>query len=359
MGRRRGRRASRSTSSASTPYSLAQYPNYEAHGLAIIALANRIFRWPARDDRARADRGHGRRHGRPRVLLPRFAARRVAVVVAALRRHSRWSGPDHRGLRGPRREPLLGASLQRRSPSRRTGSTDDAGPTRRLPRPGDPRPEPGQPARVLEPLAREGVGARRHALPDPGRRRRRTSTGRTGRSRSHAPLTCSTTPGVDVVGRPVRDRRSAATALYRARRTRFACGRRGRASTRTAGWGARELLAVRRPGRGQGHCSDRPLAPGWCGKDVRSRIADQVGPVGTRPAGQPEIAERHDVRRGGVIHSCQTEDVRAPDATPSRGAPRSRSTRPSRRRELDPSLGDPRQLGAQSGFSYDLRRPQR
>ena len=30
-----------------TPYSLTQYPNYEAHGLAIIALANRIFIWPA------------------------------------------------------------------------------------------------------------------------------------------------------------------------------------------------------------------------------------------------------------------------------------------------------------------------
>ena len=30
-----------------TPYSLTQYPNYEAHGLAMIALANRILRWPA------------------------------------------------------------------------------------------------------------------------------------------------------------------------------------------------------------------------------------------------------------------------------------------------------------------------
>ena len=30
-----------------TPYSLTQYPNYEAHGLAIIAFANRIFLWPA------------------------------------------------------------------------------------------------------------------------------------------------------------------------------------------------------------------------------------------------------------------------------------------------------------------------
>jgi hypothetical protein len=29
-----------------TPYTLAQYPNYEAHGLAIAALGNRIFRWP-------------------------------------------------------------------------------------------------------------------------------------------------------------------------------------------------------------------------------------------------------------------------------------------------------------------------
>ena len=29
-----------------TPYTLAQYPNYEAHGLAIAAFANRILRWP-------------------------------------------------------------------------------------------------------------------------------------------------------------------------------------------------------------------------------------------------------------------------------------------------------------------------
>lgn len=31
----------------STPYALDRYPNYEAHGLAIAALANRIPRWPA------------------------------------------------------------------------------------------------------------------------------------------------------------------------------------------------------------------------------------------------------------------------------------------------------------------------
>jgi hypothetical protein len=29
-----------------TPYTLSQYPNYEAHGLAIAAFANRILRWP-------------------------------------------------------------------------------------------------------------------------------------------------------------------------------------------------------------------------------------------------------------------------------------------------------------------------
>jgi hypothetical protein len=29
-----------------TPYTLAQYPNYEAHGLAAAAFANRILRWP-------------------------------------------------------------------------------------------------------------------------------------------------------------------------------------------------------------------------------------------------------------------------------------------------------------------------
>jgi hypothetical protein len=31
---------------STTPYTLAQYPNYEAHGLAAAAFANRIFRWP-------------------------------------------------------------------------------------------------------------------------------------------------------------------------------------------------------------------------------------------------------------------------------------------------------------------------
>jgi hypothetical protein len=31
---------------SSTPYFLGTYPNYEAHGLAIAAFANRIFRWP-------------------------------------------------------------------------------------------------------------------------------------------------------------------------------------------------------------------------------------------------------------------------------------------------------------------------
>ena len=30
----------------STPYTLASYPNYEAHGLAILAFANRILAWP-------------------------------------------------------------------------------------------------------------------------------------------------------------------------------------------------------------------------------------------------------------------------------------------------------------------------
>jgi len=32
---------------ATTPYTLDRYPNYEAHGLAIAALANRVPRWPA------------------------------------------------------------------------------------------------------------------------------------------------------------------------------------------------------------------------------------------------------------------------------------------------------------------------
>ena len=63
-----------------TPYSLTQYPNYEAHGLAIIALANRIFRWPAETIE----------HALITVtivvtatlaLVPRVRSRRVAAVL--------------------------------------------------------------------------------------------------------------------------------------------------------------------------------------------------------------------------------------------------------------------------------------
>jgi len=68
---------------SSTPYSLTEYPNYEAHGLAIVALANRLFRWPAQTIE----------HALVVVtvaatvvlaLIPRLRGRQVAMLVAGL-----------------------------------------------------------------------------------------------------------------------------------------------------------------------------------------------------------------------------------------------------------------------------------
>ena len=66
-----------------TPYSLTQYPNYEAHGLAIIALANRIFRWPA-DTIEHALIGMTLVVTAILALLSQLRGRRVAMLLTAI-----------------------------------------------------------------------------------------------------------------------------------------------------------------------------------------------------------------------------------------------------------------------------------
>ena len=66
-----------------TPYALTQYPNYEAHGLAIIALANRIFRWPG-DTIEQALIVVIIVTTAVLVLLPRLRSRQLAVLLTAI-----------------------------------------------------------------------------------------------------------------------------------------------------------------------------------------------------------------------------------------------------------------------------------
>jgi hypothetical protein len=104
-----------------------------------------------------------------------------------------------------------------------------------------------------------------------------------------------------------------------------------------------------RPGQ-RGLASITVSRIGWCGKDKPGRVTVRLGPLEVSD-GHPKIA-RVTALRHGVLNSCEQLPVfllRAPsgpwraevDVTPT-FAPR----------ELDPALGDARQLGAQVTFDY-------
>ena len=123
-----------------TPYSLTQYPNYEAHGLAIIALANRIFRWPA-DTIEHAlvtvtivvDRGARTRPSRCAPGgSPSLVTSRSRRLDARLDRHGG-------GLRRTRREPLLRAALRDPAEAGELARPLDPGRVGDVPRPGRSR----------------------------------------------------------------------------------------------------------------------------------------------------------------------------------------------------------------------------
>ena len=108
-----------------TPYGLTEYPNYEAHGLAIAALANRIFRWPT------STIEHT-------LTLVTIAATILLVLVSRIR----GAGGNHprHGARGHRRSTWTttaevyaahGESLSREAPVRHAAQA------RQLARPRD------------------------------------------------------------------------------------------------------------------------------------------------------------------------------------------------------------------------------
>ena len=112
---------------------LDNFPYYEAHGLAILALANREWAWPLGRIETAVDGVDGRRHrGR--------ASRRDAAAHAALgdrrARGDRHGGGaprlerDRRGVRVDRRARLQRARRARTSRSRTTGSTVPPAPAR-------------------------------------------------------------------------------------------------------------------------------------------------------------------------------------------------------------------------------------
>ena len=219
-----------------------------------------------------------------------------------------WTGTD-RGLRRTRREPLLASSSTRRSRSRRTGSTG----RRREGRStflgqAIKDPNPRQPARVLEPLADEGMVARRDRARARARPRRPTS--RTRRDADD--------PDTDFVARhPGRRHRRHIGSETRSAATRCSGSTDGSSSGRPRqgvypdGWMGRvcELHPVRRPARHTRGTYGRPLEAGLV-RQGRSQHGRDPGRAGR------DLAERRSPRsarvtsRGdGVIHSCQDEEL--------------------------------------------------
>ena len=157
-----------------TPYSLTQYPNYEAHGLAIIALANRIFIWPASTIEhalitvtvvATA----------ALVLVPRIRPPRLAVGATVLIAGFTLAWTVTTEVYAANGESTFSKKLYAILPKpRELARPDDAAAADGVPRAGDPRSQPDQPARVLESVAhrrlvagRERAGARRDDDPEP------------------------------------------------------------------------------------------------------------------------------------------------------------------------------------------------
>ncbi len=145
----------------STPLSLDRYPNYEAHGLAIAAFANRIPKWPEETIETilvLVALGSGLA-----VLGLRFV-RSAASGCRCCRRARRRGAhlePDHRDLRGERRAPRVRPAVRRAAAASELGRQPDRRAAHRPRRAGDQRSEPDLAARVLEPFARVLHGAGR------------------------------------------------------------------------------------------------------------------------------------------------------------------------------------------------------
>jgi hypothetical protein len=89
---------------------------------------------------------------------------------------------------------------------------------------------------------------------------------------------------------------------------------------------------------------------GWCGKDKPGRVTVEIGPLAVTPTRQPKIARVTQVAHD-TLNSCEKIPIllRAP---PGPWRAEVRVTPTFSPKELDPAQGDTRQLGAQVSFDY-------
>jgi hypothetical protein len=90
---------------------------------------------------------------------------------------------------------------------------------------------------------------------------------------------------------------------------------------------------------------------GWGGKDKPGRVTLKVGPLGVSPEGHPILREVTAVRHA-VLNSGEQLPVFLIRVPPGPWRAEVEVTPTFSPKELDPSLGDTRQLGAQVTFAY-------
>lgn len=331
-----------------TPYGLA-YPNYEAHGFSVLALANRVWRW----DDARIE------HGLILVTLAVTLAlavvvgarRRVAVVVAAVLVAGTLAWATTAEVYATRGENKLSQQFYDVLPKppdwldRLDGDTSAV--------------FLGQGINDANPLwslefwnrSLKRVWSLDATAPGPGNVVT-PNLGKADGTLDPAPGTdwVVATPGVSVDKQPG-NRRVGDYVVQRLRGPiRLASAVNG---IYPDGWMAGRAAYDRydvRPGE-RGLASITVSRIGWCGKDKPGRVTVRLGPLEVTPDGQPRLARVTQVRHA-VLNSCEQLPVfllRAPPGPWRAEVEVSPTFSP---HELDPALGDARQLGAQVSFDY-------
>ena len=331
-----------------TPYGLT-YPNYEAHGFSVLALANRVWRW----DDARIE------HALILVTLGVTAAliaqtrtrRRAAAVIAAVLVAGTLAWTTTAEVYATRGETKLSQSFYGVLPKppdwldRLDGNSSAV--------------FLGQGITDANPLwslefwnrSLKRVWSLDATAPGPGYVVT-ADLGKNDGTLSPEPGTdwLVTTPGVSVQKRPG-DRRVGDYVIQRLRGPiRLASAVNG---IYPDGWMGSRASYDRydvRPGQ-LGLASITISRIGWCGKDKPGRVTVRLGPLEVTPDRHPKLA-RVTQERHAVLNSCEQLPVfllRAP-AGPWRAEVEVTPTFSPH--ELDPKLGDARQLGAQVSFDY-------
>ncbi len=337
------------------PYGLTQYPNYEAHGLAIAAFANRIFRWPT----STIEHAFTTVTIAATVLLvlvSRIRARAGVAVVAVLAATTLvWTATAE--VYAAHGESLFAQRFYDTlpKPANWLDLQADGSPVIFL---GQAVSDPN-PVHLLEFWNRAvtGVWSLDGSAPSP----RVTLT--PNLVRSDGTLTppqtdyVLTVPGVDIAGRRI----GAPVGGYQLVRLPNRQLRLRTASTGIApdGWMSGFSTYARydvKPGE-KGTIRVRLSREGWGGKDRPGNVTVRVGTLAVNDNGQPKIDRLVD-EQTSRIHSLQVREFVLP--TPDQPWLVEVSIDPTfSPKELDPKKSDPRQLGAVVTYSYVPSQPTR